>query len=193
MKRIGYGQLLAIGILLVILTSVSGWAQDAQDPVISWDVIGTGGESTVGDGTYTLSFTLGQSIIGPADAGDMSVQQGFWVPVASVSGVDILRSVDGNMVVSGYPNPFNESTEIACELQRSSYVRIRIFDMLGREVRRLMDAGQSAGRLVVPWDGDDEAGIAVPSGSYLCRVELQSDPTTTGAATAHVLMLQVRR
>jgi len=193
MKRIRYGSFMTVGITLVVLMSASGWAQDAQDAVIAWDVVGAGGEIGVGDGTYNVSFTLGQPIVGTVDGGVMALQQGFWLPLSSTSGVEIPDNVDEQAVVHGYPNPFSATTEISFRVSTPAHIRIRIFDMLGREVRCLMDGARSAGRSTIPWDGNDRFGHGVPSGNYVCRLELQSETATESATTAHVLMLQVRR
>ena len=66
-----------------------------------------------------------------------------------------------------YPNPFNHSTEIQYELHQAGHVRIRIFDMLGREIRPLVDAWQSAGEYKIQWDGKSRDGRVVPSGVYV--------------------------
>ena len=64
-----------------------------------------------------------------------------------------------------YPNPFNPSTAIQFDLPEAAQVRIRVFDLLGREVSELVHASLDAGTHVVYWNA------AVSSGSYLCRME----------------------
>ncbi|MBP1654857.1 MAG: Subtilisin-like serine protease, partial [Bacteroidetes bacterium] len=70
-----------------------------------------------------------------------------------------------------YPNPFNPETRIAYGLPSQSGVTLRIFDMLGREIRTLVNGIQSAGRHESTWDGTDAAGRNVASGVYLYRLE----------------------
>ncbi len=72
-----------------------------------------------------------------------------------------------------YPNPFNPRTAINFSLARSGHVRLRIFDVRGRLVRALVDADLPAGsyRHTYMWDGTDEAGRAVTSGTYFYRLE----------------------
>lgn len=71
-----------------------------------------------------------------------------------------------------YPNPFNPSTTIRFFIpSRSgadSHVRIRIFDALGRVVRTLANRDFMPGTHSLVWDGRDDAGIALPSGTYFC-------------------------
>lgn len=65
-----------------------------------------------------------------------------------------------------YPNPFNPSTTISYSLPSSQHVTLRIFNLLGQEVQRLVDDIQSAGVHEVHWDAS-----AFPSGVYFCRIE----------------------
>jgi hypothetical protein len=67
---------------------------------------------------------------------------------------------------ANYPNPFASATTIAYELPESSHVRLVIFDVTGREVARLVDAEQPAGRHTAEWH---PANLA--SGVYLYRLE----------------------
>jgi hypothetical protein len=69
------------------------------------------------------------------------------------------------------PNPFNPRTELRFELRDAGRTRLTIFDARGMLVRRLVDATLGAGPHVRTWDGRDDAGRAVPSGTYLYRLE----------------------
>ncbi len=80
-------------------------------------------------------------------------------------------------VEPGYPNPFGEATEIAFSLSAPSEVRVVVFDVLGREVARLVDGPLDAGRHQVRLG----AG-ALPSGVYLVRFEA-GDVTQTQRLT----------
>jgi len=51
-----------------------------------------------------------------------------------------------------YPNPFNPVTVIPYQLPSSSHVRLVVVDLLGRELDRLVDADQPAGRYEIQWD-----------------------------------------
>ncbi len=70
-----------------------------------------------------------------------------------------------------HPNPFNIETAIGYSLPRASVVRLTVYDLLGREVRSLVDATQSAGLHVIVWDGRDNGGSIVASGVYFYRLE----------------------
>jgi len=66
-----------------------------------------------------------------------------------------------------YPNPFNPSTTISFFLPVRARISLKVFDILGREVRTLIDNEElQKGIGQVVWDGRDHAGKAVSSGTY---------------------------
>ena len=67
---------------------------------------------------------------------------------------------------SNYPNPFNPSTKIHYGITSESKVLLTIFDMLGREVIRLVDEKQDAGYKTIAWNGTDAMGRHVGAGMY---------------------------
>jgi hypothetical protein len=70
------------------------------------------------------------------------------------------------------PNPFNPRTNIHYRLVTSSLVRLSIYDVRGRQVRVLLrDTVQSPGNQVAVWDGLDDAGRQLPSGTYFCYLK----------------------
>ncbi len=73
-----------------------------------------------------------------------------------------------------YPNPFNPTTTIAFALPQAERVVITIYDITGRQVRRLIDQLFSAGEHSVTWDGADNRHRSVSSGVYLYRIEAGS-------------------
>ncbi len=73
-----------------------------------------------------------------------------------------------------YPNPFSPSTTIEYGVAETSGVTLRIFDVLGREVRTLVDQTVAPGQHSVRWDGTDVNGRRLPSGLYLYRMEAGS-------------------
>lgn len=70
------------------------------------------------------------------------------------------------------PNPARRSAVIPYELSRSSYVRLRLYDVAGRIVRTLVDSPQAPGLYPVLWDGRNDAGGTVPSGAYFYRIHV---------------------
>lgn len=73
-----------------------------------------------------------------------------------------------------FPNPFNPSTTIEFALPANARVDIKIFNLLGQEVRRLLSGERAAGRYSVVWDGRDESGAPAASGIYIYKMEAQA-------------------
>ena len=69
-----------------------------------------------------------------------------------------------------YPNPFNPKTTIEYQLAASSDVSIKIYNLLGHEVKTLLSGQQPTGKYLVVWNGCDNSGQAVSSGVYLYRI-----------------------
>lgn len=74
-------------------------------------------------------------------------------------------------VSQNYPNPFNPQTVIKYDLPKPGHVNITIYNILGREVRALVDEEQEAGYKSVGWDGKDDLGKDVASGIYFYRIK----------------------
>lgn len=70
-----------------------------------------------------------------------------------------------------YPNPFNPETTIRFQLPKAGQVVLKIFNIIGAEVRTLMDAPYQAGYHRIHWDGKDNNGHPVASGVYLYRLQ----------------------
>jgi hypothetical protein len=64
-----------------------------------------------------------------------------------------------------YPNPFNPTTKINYQLPITNYVKLSIYDMLGREITVLVNEKQSAGTYGVKWDASN-----YPSGVYFYKL-----------------------
>ena len=76
----------------------------------------------------------------------------------------------------GFPNPFNSSTEIRFNLPGATVVSLKIYDILGQEVKVLEQGFLSGGSYSRIWDGTDRRGLINPTGVYLIR--LQTPQTT---------------
>ena len=70
-----------------------------------------------------------------------------------------------------YPNPFNPITTLRYDLPENSRVNIIIYDMLGREVKTLINQTQDAGYRSVIWDATNDYGKPVSAGIYLYQIQ----------------------
>ena len=69
-------------------------------------------------------------------------------------------------VEQNYPNPFNPETVIKYKVNDASSVTLKIYNLLGQEIRALVDEMQSAGSYQIRWDGQENLGQNVAY--YLC-------------------------
>jgi hypothetical protein len=88
-----------------------------------------------------------------------------------------------------YPNPFNPGTTIRFTLPEPASVTVKVFDLLGREVRMLVNGNLSAGVQFTFWDGVDKDGAPSASGVYFARLEVR---THEGPSSLIVKMMLVR-
>ncbi len=97
----------------------------------------------------------------------------FYKGDATITSVesDPLGIVRDFQLAQNYPNPFNPETSITYSLPITSFVKLEIFDLLGRKIRTLVSGKQSPGKYSVRWDGRDEAGKVVSSGAYFYRLK----------------------
>jgi hypothetical protein len=92
--------------------------------------------------------------------------------IGSSSGTGDLPGTDGRTsVLQNRPNPFNPSTLIGYGLPAAGRATITVYSVRGEVVRRLLDADCPRGYGEVRWDGRDDAGQGVPSGSYFYRLQ----------------------
>ena len=74
-------------------------------------------------------------------------------------------------LAQNYPNPFNSETTIEYRMHRDDYVTLKIYNLLGREIRTLEKKNARAGLNRVIWDGKDNEGKTVVSGLYFYQMK----------------------
>jgi len=104
---------------------------------------------------------------------DFYVDEVQFIPAATAVGVGEEKELPVMFSLKqNYPNPFNPTTEIRYEIPTYTTVTLKIYNVLGQEVRTLLDhKSTTPGSYTVTWDGRDNAGRVVPSGEYLYRIE----------------------
>jgi hypothetical protein len=73
-----------------------------------------------------------------------------------------------------YPNPFNPATKITYDIPSTGYVKLIIYDVMGREVKTLVNEKQNAGSFEVEFDGS-----SYPSGVYFYKLQIASNGLPT--------------
>lgn len=115
---------------------------------------------------------------GATSSGDFRVSEGVLIgldgAIDRLTNVDFARlsSLPGEYELDqNIPNPFNPSTVIGYRIPEAGPVRLAIYNLLGQEVRVLVDRHMEAGSFTATWDGKDEMGRQVSSGIYLYRIQ----------------------
>jgi hypothetical protein len=94
--------------------------------------------------------------------------------INDVERIDEDKIVKDFLLEQNYPNPFNPSTEIKFHIARQSFVSLKIYDLLGREIKTLVSEELDNGVYIVDWNGDNNFGEKASSGIYFYRIEAGS-------------------
>ena len=70
-----------------------------------------------------------------------------------------------------YPNPFNPVTSLRYDLPQDGLVNITIYDMMGRQVKTLVNSSQTAGYKSIRWNATNNAGASVSAGLYFYTIQ----------------------
>lgn len=71
-----------------------------------------------------------------------------------------------------YPNPANGSIYLQFQIEQASIVTIELNDITGKVIKRLPQTQYAMGKQVIPWNGTDDNGNAVPSGIYFIKIAI---------------------
>lgn len=185
--------LLTLALLLVVLASNA----NAQQARLTKSIIGTGG--VVGaENSFGVKFSgvAGQFAVGTLTnavpgSNSQNLNQGFWVPEPkNVTSVDD-QPVTFNKDFFNYPNPVSNSTTFEFNLQEAANVSIKVYDMVGNLVKTVYDGFQYAGNNKVVWDTKNEAGLSLPSGSYLYELHIKSSNMAGASKYDNMIMRNV--
>ncbi len=93
-----------------------------------------------------------------------------------------------------YPNPFQAKRDarvtLRYELRQRSYVTVSVHDLQGREIARLAQHWQAAGRQRVVWEGKDARGEFVASGTYFVRLRFSDAQGRAHHAAQKILLVR---
>ena len=91
---------------------------------------------------------------------------------------ELIKIPEKYLLFQNYPNPFNSITNIEYELHAKSNVELKIYNILGQEIRTLVEKEQSPGDYHVKWNGKNNAGQIVSGGIYLYQLKAGDFVTT---------------
>ncbi len=85
---------------------------------------------------------------------------------------DVEEIPESLLTLENYPNPFNLSTTISFTLPSSGFASLVIYNIMGQEVRELINDTMTQGIHSVTWDGRDYSGSMVSSGIYISQLKM---------------------
>lgn len=165
-----------------------GTAFGPADPVWSYSATGfysnhLGGNQRLPNGNTIISESTSGNLFEVTSSGNIVwnyspggeivrvLRYGFDYPgLVGIS--NSVSSIPGDYELSqNFPNPFNPVTTIYYSLPKSARVTMKVYDILGNEVRTLLNDEQiSSGRNNVVWDSKNNSGMTVASGVYFYKI-----------------------
>jgi hypothetical protein len=119
----------------------------------------------ISGGVITSALLYGTNIFVGTETGGV-----FRAQLSTLTSVNEEKELPNDFSLSqNYPNPFNPTTTIAFSLPSKSYVSLKIFDALGREVSVLVSEEMTAGTYSKQWNAN-----SLPSGVYFYRLQAGS-------------------
>jgi hypothetical protein len=100
----------------------------------------------------------------------------------SAAGDDVVKAIG---LQGNYPNPFNPSTTIKFNLSSQDHVELSIYALDGSKVATVINEVISAGENSVVWNGRDDQGLSVSSGTYFYQLR-----TSTMTDTRQMMLVK---
>ena len=72
---------------------------------------------------------------------------------------------------NAYPNPFNPVTTLRYDLPKDAMVNITIYNMIGRQIKSLVNGSKTAGYRTIQWNATNDKGAPVSAGLYLYTIQ----------------------
>jgi hypothetical protein len=117
----------------------------------------------VGSGGLLVVMNMATAL---PDSGVVPVEEFGVLSATNLAGVENFpQSPVEFRLEQNYPNPFNPKTVVSCQLPVASTIRLVVYDLMGREVKVLMDEQKAPGRYQVEFDG-----AKLSSGVYIYRL-----------------------
>ena len=137
-----------------------------------WDAVGSQVIDSRGTqfDLYTKSFSAGKITLG-GNEGSRDDNM-YLLAFKSNSSDDNWSRMPGFFTLNqNYPNPFNPITNIRYAIHKPGHVTLAIYNVLGQQVKLLVNQVLNPGEYSEQWDATDERGVAVSSGLYFYRIQ----------------------
>jgi hypothetical protein len=176
----------------IITIAVSADGHEAEIKAPMWGFLWTPEGERIVDIGYTIDVSA--SLEGSGELSEQAVNLGYTNGSKSVWGSDTAEPFSYTVVEpatsialdspkkstlpstpvlhTNFPNPFNPQTTISYDLPDQAFVRVTIYDILGREIITLIEENQASGYHQTEWNGEDVRGNIVSSGVYLYQLKI---------------------
>ena len=127
-------------------------------------------EPVFSDGDVTIGQTYYYAVSAVDANGNVSDPTNVvTTSIVSVHDAEMIPTAYG--LSQNYPNPFNPTTSIEFALPEASEISLEIYNLLGQKVRTLVNGYVPAGYINTSWDGLDQNGKEISSGTYIYRLQ----------------------
>ena len=164
----------------------SGWTVSINDSGLVIGLAqGTGNSIPAGEGLLTqIPWNSGDfpELSGPISIVDIQVSGYFGTELSHETGQPYIfepsLSLTGSRLFpknftlhQNYPNPFNPVTTLWYDLPEQAHVNITIYNMLGRQIKTIINENQDAGYKSLQWNATNDYGKPVSAGIYLYQIQ----------------------
>ncbi|MBC8323444.1 MAG: choice-of-anchor B family protein [Candidatus Marinimicrobia bacterium] len=159
-----------------VIATYTGWQENLAFEELNFD-----NWTGPGFNTVFLRFTMESNSAQTADG--WYIDNILWETSPSLEIDDQVGLLSEIVLHRAYPNPFNPITSIRYNLPQAGLVNLKIYDLMGREIRTLTAGFENAGEKSAIWNARDNQGNLVSSGVYIYRLE------TAGQVQSNKLIL----
>jgi hypothetical protein len=143
-------------------------------------IAGSSGNGSENGSLVKLNFTVAEDF----DGEEIEITVSKYRLNENVEGVNVVgvftksaMGIENDLIPSqytlhqNYPNPFNPITTLRYDLPEDAVVNITIYDIMGREIRTLVNSAQDAGFKSIIWNATNDYGKPVSAGVYLYKIQ----------------------
>ncbi|KAA3662727.1 MAG: T9SS C-terminal target domain-containing protein [Calditrichaeota bacterium] len=155
----------------IVFSSIRGYhegeLQSEDDYIYHWNYYGNDIPNAIRRLKTRINLWLFRGAV-PVDTSNLEIVIADVRQPQRPTGVfhESVKITDEALIQGNYPNPFRQSTKISYQLGKPGNIKLVVYDVLGRQVRTLVDNFQPAGQYILQWDGTAINGHSVTSGIY---------------------------